>query len=192
MPILLPHEVYYYKILAKHMGVKLEFNRLESGLYKWVIRGYCPFYDSSTRSCRIHGEKPLACRMFPLLLDISENKLMVSSLCSWVKRCLERVKSTSNLESAALVFPGECEALLELLTVLYGGESIIAVAIRDSSIDSLLKAISSECTVIKTTKSSVVEDLYLILLSNCTSDFVEKTIDPNSLKFLIEEKLARE
>jgi len=192
MPILLPHEVYYYKILAEHMGVKLEFNKLESGLYRWVIKGYCPFYDHSTRSCRIHCEKPLACRMFPLLLDISENKLMVSSMCNWVKKCSESIKSTIGLEDVVRLFPCEYEALEELLTVLYGGESIIAVAIKSSNIEKALSAISGECTIIKTIKSSIVEDLYLILVSNCTSNFVEKAIEPSSVEFLIEEKLARE
>jgi hypothetical protein len=192
MPILLPHEVYYYKILAERAGVKLEFSRLESGLYRWVIRGYCPFYDSSTRSCRIHSEKPLACRMFPLLLDISENKLMVSSLCNWVKKCAESVTSISSREDLISLFPGEYEALTELITLLYGYSDIIAVALRTSNIESALRALGEKCTVIRVLKSSTVEGLYLLLLAECSSDFVEKTLDLSSVEFFIEERLARE
>ena len=192
MPVLLPHEVYYYKILAEHLGVKLEFTRLESGLYRWVIRGYCSFYDHSTKSCRIHSEKPIACRMFPLLLDVSGNKLMVSSQCSWVKKCSQGIVSISSSEDVASLFPSEYEALCELLTILYGVESVVAVAIKSNNIEVTLSVLGEKCSVIKVLESNIVKDLYLLLLTDCTSDFVEKTLEPSSVEFLVEEKLARE
>jgi len=190
MPILLPHEVYYYKILARHLNVKLDFTRLESGVYRWIIKGYCVFYDQSTRSCRIHSEKPLACRIFPLILDLSEFKLMVSLHCNWVKKCFKNIKNISSKNDLVLLFPSEFEALGELITLLHSKESVIAVAVRSSSIEKLLDMLGAECNVIKISKSSIIEDLNLLLLSNCTSEFVEKSLENYSVEFLVEEKIT--
>jgi len=191
MPVLLPHEVYYYKILAEHLYVKLEFIQLESGLYRWVIKGYCPFYDYFTRSCRIHSEKPLACRMFPLLLDISGNRLMVSSLCSWVKKCSQVIISISSEKDIVELFPGEYEALRELIKILYSSESVLAVAVRSNSIKKQLDMLREKCIVVKVVKSNAVENLYLILLTECSSSFIEKILLSGNVEFVIEEKITR-
>ncbi len=190
MPVLLPHEVYYYKILAEHLCVRLEFMQLESGLYKWVIKGYCPFYDYSTRSCRIHSEKPLACRMFPLLLDISENKLMVSSQCNWVKKCSQVIINISSEEDIVKLFSSEYEALRELIKILYSSKSVIAVIVRSNSLKKQLDIIREKCTIIKVMKSNIIENLYLILLTECSSNFIEKILESDSVEFIIEEKLT--
>lgn len=191
-PILLPHEVYYYKVLAKYLGVKLEFIQLESGLYKWVIKGHCPFYEHSTRTCKIHSEKPLACRMFPLLLDISEKKLMVSSLCSWVKKCLQVVTSINSEEDIVKLFPSEYGALRELVKILYSSESVIAIAVRGNSVKEQLNMLREKCIIIKILESSIIENLYLLILTNCSSDFVEGTLGLNNIEFMIEEKLTHQ
>lgn len=52
-------------------------------LYKWVINGKC-FFLNTDNSCRIHSEKPLACKIYPLLINLSDNTLRVSTSCRFV------------------------------------------------------------------------------------------------------------
>lgn len=52
-------------------------------LYKWIMNGKCIFLNSDN-SCRIHFEKPLSCKMYPLLIGLSDNTLRVSSSCRFI------------------------------------------------------------------------------------------------------------
>ncbi len=81
-------------------------------LYRWVIRGFCPFYDLRTRSCRIHPEKPGSCRIYPLLVAVPSGEVRVSGACEWVERNMWIVKRGDLLES---VFPDEVAAARRIL-----------------------------------------------------------------------------
>ncbi len=125
MPTVFPWEKRLLEEMGQRMGVVLEFKPLQAymdseghcivTLYRWVIRGYCPFLDVSTARCRIHGSKPLACRMYPLILEMPSGKLMVSFKCKWVadrgKRFFETL--SSNPELIPKVFPDEFKAAVE-------------------------------------------------------------------------------
>jgi Fe-S-cluster containining protein len=188
-PILLPHEVYYLRILGKHIGVKLEFKQLENGFYRWIIKGYCPFYDPKSHSCRIHVEKPLACRMFPLLLDIVNLGVVASSKCTWVGRCIGRIKSISSEGELAKIFPVEYEALKELLGVIYSN-GVIAVAFRAKASEDVLSKLREKCEITSCIESRLLEGLHLVLLTGCNSEFVEEVVGSDNVEFLIEEKLV--
>ncbi|WP_052296971.1 YkgJ family cysteine cluster protein [Pyrolobus fumarii] len=75
-------------------------------LYRWVIRGFCPFYDVASRGCRIHPEKPSACRMYPLLLEVPSGRLSVSGACKWIE---ENMWVTKRGDLLGKIFPSEIE-----------------------------------------------------------------------------------
>ncbi|NPA04510.1 MAG: YkgJ family cysteine cluster protein [Crenarchaeota archaeon] len=81
-------------------------------LYRWVVRGFCPFYDSVSRRCMIHELKPLACRMFPLLLELPSGRLMLSAACDAVRPPIRG--------GVERVFPVELRAA-ETVLLLYTG-----------------------------------------------------------------------
>ncbi len=81
-------------------------------LYRWVIRGFCPFYDVRSRTCRIHPEKPSSCRIYPLLLAVPTGELRISGACDWVERNMWIVKRGDLVEK---VLPGEVAAARRLL-----------------------------------------------------------------------------
>ncbi len=122
MPTVFPKEKRLLEELAEQRGVSLEFEpllvfqdgdgRCAVALYRWVIRGFCPFFDRETRRCTIHESKPLACRMYPLLLEVNTGKLMVSGKCEWVRRMGRRLIDRLNAQPQLIprVFPVEFEA----------------------------------------------------------------------------------
>lgn len=74
---------------ASRRGLALEFRELGEfngvRIYRWVLRGWCPFFDKKSRKCTIHDKKPLACKMFPLVLDLKSSNIYLSENCLWVK-----------------------------------------------------------------------------------------------------------
>ncbi|WP_243681320.1 YkgJ family cysteine cluster protein [Vulcanisaeta souniana] len=67
-PILFEDELTRIRALAKSRGFDIKYRELSINgmkVYRWLIRGYCPFYDKGGgKSCTIHAVKPLACRMY--------------------------------------------------------------------------------------------------------------------------------
>ncbi len=96
--------------LAKKLGISLEFKQISRGIWRFVIRGFCPFYDIRNRKCLIHEEKPLACKMFPLLVNPKNGVLMVSRACEWVNENWSEVISRNVSE----VFPNEFRIAIEV------------------------------------------------------------------------------
>jgi Fe-S-cluster containining protein len=107
-PVLLHDEVERLKSIAAEKGIELEFSELGGGLYRWVIRGYCPFYDVRRRSCSIYRERPSACRMFPLLLNPKSGELSVSRMCDWVEANFQEIINSDPQE----VFPEEISSAI--------------------------------------------------------------------------------
>jgi len=110
MPVVLEEEVEVLKREAEEIGAKLEFEPIGSyngvRLYKWIIRGWCPFYKGK---CTIHEKKPLACRIYPLVLNLKTGEIYLSEKCLWVK-----VNGPKPLD----YFPAEKEAAKKLLIKL--------------------------------------------------------------------------
>ena len=76
-------------------------------LYRWVIRGFCPFYDVKSRRCTIHPEKPSSCRIYPLLVAVPGGEVRISGACEWVDRNRWIIERGELLEK---VMPAEVEA----------------------------------------------------------------------------------
>ncbi|KSW12358.1 hypothetical protein CF15_06360 [Pyrodictium occultum] len=133
MPVVYPWEKRRLEEIASVLGAKLSFKPLQVymddegncavALYRWVIRGFCPFFDRATKRCRIHEDKPLACKMYPILLEMPSGNLLVSGKCDWVKKqgpqLMERLAARPN--DIPRVFPSEFEAakkaFIEFLTI---------------------------------------------------------------------------
>ena len=81
-------------------------------LYRWVIRGFCPFFDVKTRRCIIHPEKPSSCRIYPLLVSVPNGELRISGACDWVERNKWIVERGDAVEK---VMPEEVEAARRIL-----------------------------------------------------------------------------
>lgn len=119
-PVLLKEEVNRLRNLAKKYNVNVTFKKINDIFYMWVINGFCPFYDVKERRCLIHNEKPLSCKIFPLLLNIKTREISASMMCDWVAKNI-KVITNLNLQE---VFPDEVKALIELykrIVVLRGG-----------------------------------------------------------------------
>ncbi len=110
MPIVFEDE----KEMLENLGQR-EFEEIRFGnvkLYRWIIKGRCPFNDPNTGLCKIHEKKPLSCKMFPLNLRIKGNEVSIelSFACSWVKAHPQALRLDPKR-----VFPREWKALEEAL-----------------------------------------------------------------------------
>ena len=83
--------------------------------YRWIIRGYCPFYNMEERKCLIHKVKPLSCSMFPLILNVTFNLVHVSDRCRWVRENLDLILRSNPKD----VFPYEIKCLIEAFTRIH-------------------------------------------------------------------------
>ncbi|MFP3306648.1 MAG: YkgJ family cysteine cluster protein [Thermocladium sp.] len=86
-PIVFPDEAEKLRDLAAKVGASIKLKELRvngARMYRWIIDGYCPFYDRDKRICTIHNEKPLACRMYPLLYNPRTGEVIISRDCPWV------------------------------------------------------------------------------------------------------------
>ncbi len=108
MPVVFEDEVE----LLSSLRDDLEFVPLGGGRYRWVIRGYCPFFDRGTKKCTIHDRKPTACRIYPIIL-MDDGNIALSEECEWVRRHPE-VKEM-DMKDVLLVFEDEFRALFRRL-----------------------------------------------------------------------------
>ncbi|ADY00392.1 hypothetical protein VMUT_0176 [Vulcanisaeta moutnovskia 768-28] len=116
-PILFEDELVRIKALAGARGFDIKYRELLINgvkVYRWLIRGYCPFYDRENKACTIHLMKPLVCKMYPLLYNPSTGEVLISKECRWVSDAMNSDESIG-LDS----FPEETKALEEALSRLY-------------------------------------------------------------------------
>lgn len=181
----------YLGVLAQYMGVeRLRFEELPMGLYRWVIVGYCPFYELASKSCRIHGEKPLACRMFPLLLNPSTLELLVSSACTWISENAYALQELGDYVEE--IFPAEFSATRELVTILHAAETsnlVFSVFRGSPEVEKAFEGLRSNCNIIKYTTSSVVKGLGSLLVSECGKNEVKEVLSRRGVELLLVEEI---
>ncbi len=112
-PIVLEDEVEVLRRKAREIGKELEFTKLGNGLFRWVLKGFCPFYNIKDRRCSIHQVKPLSCKMYPLLLNIKTWDIHVSTACDWVLEHLNELLYNHDLNLSE-VFKDELRAVRTL------------------------------------------------------------------------------
>jgi Fe-S-cluster containining protein len=69
------------------------FARLDSGGYVTLrnCRGYCVFYDVEKRRCKVHADRPLGCRIYPVIYDETKG-VIVDGICPAQSTVTERQK----------------------------------------------------------------------------------------------------
>ncbi len=68
---------------------KNEFIIIKNGYMQLKnVNGYCYFYDTEKRLCKIYNNRPLGCRFYPIILN-EKNKCIIDSHCF----CYEKNKS---------------------------------------------------------------------------------------------------
>ncbi len=45
------------------------------------VDGHCVFFDPNTTSCRIYEHRPIGCRIYPLQLDLEQDRVVVDEMC---------------------------------------------------------------------------------------------------------------
>lgn len=123
MPLVFPWEKRLLEEKAGERGFKLEFKPYivymvndyigVVALYRWIINGRCPFLDGRGL-CSIHRDKPLTCKMYPLIIGWGDNTLRVSGECPWIRDNLEYVKRGD----PSKIFPEEIKYAVQTLTTL--------------------------------------------------------------------------
>lgn len=58
-------------------------------IYKWIIDGKCVFLEGNR--CTIHEEKPISCKMFPIIIEVPGNRMYLSLRCNWVRENAEQI-----------------------------------------------------------------------------------------------------
>lgn len=105
---------------------KDEDSKCVIALYRFVVKGYCPFFNRQTKLCSIHDQKPLACKMYPLLVEMPTARLLLSAGCEWVRRHQAIVTILEKKpDLIAVVFPREFEAAKIVLTEFRAIDDIV-------------------------------------------------------------------
>jgi len=55
-------------------------------------RGYCVFYDTERRRCKVHADRPVGCRVYPVIYDETKG-IVVDSICPAQGTVTERQKA---------------------------------------------------------------------------------------------------
>jgi Fe-S-cluster containining protein len=69
------------------------FARFDSRGYVTLrnYRGYCVFYDVEKRRCKVHADRPLGCRIYPIIYDEARG-VVVDNICPAQSTVTERQK----------------------------------------------------------------------------------------------------
>jgi Fe-S-cluster containining protein len=55
-------------------------------------QGYCVFYDVEKRQCKVHADRPLGCRIYPVIYDEAKG-IVVDSICHAQSTVTEKQKA---------------------------------------------------------------------------------------------------
>lgn len=58
-------------------------------IYRWIIDGKCVFLEGNR--CTIHEEKPISCKMFPIVIGIPGDRMYLSLRCVWIKENMDYI-----------------------------------------------------------------------------------------------------
>ena len=118
MPLVFPWEKRRLSRLRKdlvfkpYMVYRVKRKRYAVLLYRWIINGKCPFLSSDGK-CMIHEDKPLSCKIFPLVIGLDDNTLRVSMACKVISENPDNYRG-----DPSTVFPLEYPYALKTFMIL--------------------------------------------------------------------------
>ena len=72
-------------------------------------QGYCVFYDVEKRLCKVRADRPLGCRIYPVVYD-EEKGILVDSICSAQSSVTEKQKAARGRNVLVLLEKIDAEA----------------------------------------------------------------------------------
>jgi Fe-S-cluster containining protein len=72
-------------------------------------QGYCVFYDAENRRCRVYADRPLGCRIYPVIYD-EEKGIVVDSICHAQGTVTEKQKAKRGRKVLKLLEKIDAEA----------------------------------------------------------------------------------
>jgi uncharacterized protein len=72
--------------------------------------GYCVFYDVNSRRCRVYGDRPSGCRVYPVIVD-EEKGIILDDICHCTKTISESEKKLKGKRVVKLLEIIDLEAL---------------------------------------------------------------------------------
>ena len=90
------------------LGYKIEYFAVkrEGKLVLRNVDGHCIFLDPSTNKCTIYPHRPIGCRFYPLVYDVSSGKIVVDKECPRHKEALKYIKTHGHLLKRILAREG--------------------------------------------------------------------------------------
>lgn len=195
-PVLLWYEVLYLSKIGELMKLKLDFKNIGQGFYRLLVDGFCPFYDIPNRACKIQKEKPLSCKMFPLLINLASLEVSTSLICPWIYENMEGISRGLDGEEVETVFFDEFKALTEVVRWVYTvSKSTPKLAVYFTTYfkelaSETIKTISERYDVIKVAESSVVDGFYYLLIEGeVDTDYLDKLLKRDEITWYKLEKV---
>jgi len=99
--------------LLERKGYSKElFARLDSAGYFTLrnYRGYCVFYDVKKRRCKVHADRPVGCRIYPVIYDETKGMVVVDSICPAQSTVTEKQKAKKGKKVLKLLKKIDSEA----------------------------------------------------------------------------------
>ena len=72
-------------------------------------QGHCVFYDVEKRRCKVHGDRPLGCRLYPVIYDEAKG-IVVDSICHAQSTVSEKQKAKRGKKVLKLLGKIDAEA----------------------------------------------------------------------------------
>jgi Fe-S-cluster containining protein len=72
-------------------------------------QGCCVFYDAEKRRCKVHGERPLGCRLYPVIYDEAKG-IVVDTICHAQDTVSEKQKAKRGKKVLKLLEKIDAEA----------------------------------------------------------------------------------
>jgi Fe-S-cluster containining protein len=72
-------------------------------------QGCCVFYDVEKRQCKVHGDRPLGCRIYPVIYDEAKG-IVVDSICHAQDTVTEKQKAKRGKKVLKLLEKIDAEA----------------------------------------------------------------------------------
>jgi Fe-S-cluster containining protein len=73
------------------------------------LQGHCVFYDVEKRQCKVHGDRPLGCRLYPVIYDEAKG-IVVDSICHAQSTVSEKQKAKRGKKVLKLLEKIDAEA----------------------------------------------------------------------------------